>query len=184
MDNVFENVIKYIKEIIAMGKKINVNKLLCLIKYIFNMIIIICKRIINIVRPTITSLLLLANSRLEKYKLVTIKNEKLVTNTKEKLVANTKEKLVTIKNDDIKLLIKLVIDKTINKNVYDKLIVKYNKNRIEKYNIYNNKIEDKNIKKNLDFLEKIIIKKLNIDDTKLFIVILLYYIKNSPHFTS
>ena len=110
MDNVFENVIKYIKEIIAMGKKINVNKLLCLIKYIFNMIIIICKRIINIVKPTITSLLLLANSKLEKYKLV--------TNTKEKLVANTKEKLVTIKNDDIKLLIKLVIDKTINKKKY------------------------------------------------------------------
>jgi hypothetical protein len=168
MDNVFENVIKYIKEIFAMGKKINVNKLRCLIKYILNMVIVICKKIINIVRPTITSLLLLANSKLEKYKLVTIKNEK----------------LVTIKNDDIKLLIKLVTDKTINKNVYDKLIVKYNKNRIEKYNIYNNKIEDKNIKKNLDFLEKIIIKKLNIDDTKLFIVILLYYIKNSPHFTS
>jgi hypothetical protein len=176
MDNVFENVIKYIKEIFAMGKKINVNKLRCLIKYILNMVIVICKKIINIVRPTITSLLLLANSKLEKYKLVTIKNEKLVT------IKN--EKLVTIKNDDIKLLIKLVTDKTINKNVYDKLIVKYNKNRIEKYNIYNNKIEDKNIKKNLDFLEKIIIKKLNIDDTKLFIVILLYYIKNSPHFTS
>ena len=168
MDNVFENVIKYIKEIFAMGKKINVNKLLCLIKYILNMIIYACKAIINIVRPLIMSLLLLANSKLGKYKLVTI----------------TKDKLVNITNDDIKLLIKLVTDKTINKNVYDKLIVKYNKKRIEKYNIYNNKIEDKNIKKNLDFLEKLIIKKLNIDDTKLFIVILLYYIKNSPHFSS
>ena len=176
MDNVFENVIKYIKEIFAMGKKINVNKLLCLIKYILNMIIYACKGIINIVRPLIMSLLLLANSKLGKYKFVTI--------TKDKLVNITKDKLVNITNDDIKLLIKLVTDKTINKNVYDKLIVKYNKKRIEKYNIYNNKIEDKNIKKNLDFLEKLIIKKLNIDDTKLFIVILLYYIKNSPHFSS
>jgi hypothetical protein len=68
--------------------------------------------------------------------------------------------------------------------VYEKLIRKYNKKRVEKYNIYNNRVQYKNIRKDLDFLEILIKKKLNINNVRLFIVILLYYIKNSPNFQS
>jgi hypothetical protein len=89
-----------------------------------------------------------------------------------------------IKHNDIKLLIKLVTDKTINKNIYDKLIRKYNKKRVEKYNIYNSKIHDYNIKKDLSLLETLIRKKIDVDNPRMFIVILLYYINNSPYFAN
>ena len=140
------------------------------------------KPITNILKPWIISLMTIVNKKAEKYKLVRIIKNKV--NIIKNVVKNKVNKIdkIEINIDDIKLLIKLVSDKTINRVVYDKLISKYNKNRVEKYNIYNNKIKDKNMRKDLDYLETLIKKKLDITDARLFIVILLYYVKNSPNF--
>jgi lipopolysaccharide export LptBFGC system permease protein LptF len=140
-----------------------------------------------IIQPYVISLMHVISNKLEKYKLARIikkddkKNDKINRNDdnrNDKINRNN----VNISTNDIQLLIKLVTDKTINRNVYEKLIRKYNKKRVEKYNIYNNRIHDKNMRKDLDFLETLIKKKLDIDDARLFIVILLYYVKNSPNF--
>ena len=88
---------------------------------------------------------------------------------------------------DVKLLIKLVLDKTINKKVYNKLIKNNSSNnsrrKIDHYNIYETKIDD-NIKKDLLYLESIIIKRINIANPNTFIVLLLYYINNSKYFVN
>jgi hypothetical protein len=197
---VIELVIKYIKQIIILGKSIDKKRLCLFISVIVNIVKItinnlnhyipIIKQVINLLMPMINiikkvmiiiqhyviSLLHIISNKFKKYKLArSIKKD---VNGNDKI----NRKKVNISTSDIQLLIKLVTDKTINRNVYEKLIRKYNKNRVEKYNIYNNRIHDKNMRKDLDFLETLIKKKLDIDDTKLFIVILLYYVKNSPNF--
>ncbi len=141
---------------------------------------IITSPVVNVLKPYIISLMFIINKKAEKYKLFRIIKNKV--NVIKNVVKNNKNNKINITNNDIKLLIKLVSDTTINRNVYDKLIGKYNKNRVEKYNIYNNKINDKNMKKDLDYLETLLKKKLDIIDARLFIVILLYYVKNSPNF--
>jgi hypothetical protein len=197
---IIELVIKYIKQIITLGKSIdkkrlclfisvivnilkivinNFNHYIPIVKHVINLLmpmINVVKKVMLIVQPYFISLIHVINNKLDKYKLVRIIKKKVKGN--DKINRND----VNISTNDIQLLIKLVTDKTINRNVYEKLIRKYNKKRVEKYNIYNNKIHDKNMRKDLDFLETLIKKKLDINDARLFIVILLYYIKNSPNF--
>jgi hypothetical protein len=202
---IIELVTKYIKQIITLGKSIDKKKICLFISVIINIIKIIInnfnhyipiiniiKRVINllmpminiikkvmiIIQPYVISLMHVISNKLEKYKLARIIKKDVKRNDK----INKNDVNINISTSDIQLLIKLVTDKTINRNVYEKLIRKYNKKRVEKYNIYNNRIHDKNMRKDLDFLETLIKKKLDIDDARLFIVILLYYVKNSPNF--
>ena len=190
-----------IKQIITISKNIDKNRLhlfmnscisvimnilkpiMNILKPIMNILkkcMFITSPVVNVLKPYIISLMFIINKKAEKYKLFRIIKNKV--NVIKNVVKNNKNNKVDITNNDIKLLIKLVSDTTINRNVYDKLIGKYNKNRVEKYNIYNNKINDKNMKKDLEYLETLIKKKLDIIDARLFIVILLYYVKNSPNF--
>ena len=186
-----------IKQIITISKNIDKNRLhlfmnscmlviMNILKPIMNILkkcMFITSPVVNVLKPYIISLMFIINKKAEKYKLFRIiKNKVNVIKNVVKNNKNNKNNKVDITNNDIKLLIKLVSDTTINRNVYDKLIGKYNKNRVEKYNIYNNKINDKNMKKDLEYLETLIKKKLDIIDARLFIVILLYYVKNSPNF--
>jgi hypothetical protein len=137
----------------------------------------------NVIYSLIVSCLQLLLNYIKNFKLVRIIINKiglLKGNT-----INNKNYVLNIK--DVKLLIKLVLDKTINKKVYHKLIKNNSSNnsrkKIDHYNIYETKI-DNNIKKDLLYLESIIIKRINIANPTTFIVLLLYYINNSKYFVN